>query len=267
MTFRKFTPEEEAVFNLIIKQREQSDKDYFIYSISQGQKMLQDDSDSAATNYGIGQIEQRDIIRKLAKDGVIDADWAIGRYITNTKTSSNPWAVKKSYFDVMKLKFARHKNKYILDKYGVMAMLFEREDLVDWFFIRISFNEIKTIRENCITKYTCILSYSDKKNCFFVKCSNGKNYFISNTKLKPGLPPFEILRAALESPDNFVTRDDLKGKINIGKKSIATTVIDRNSVIRNELAQFVKLTSDSFKVIPEVELTAIELDALEKVCI
>ena len=83
MTFRDFTPEEEAVLDLIIEQREESDRDddLFIYDVRLGQKKL--NSNGNAQKYGIGLPQQHEIIRRLAEDSelakgcIINADWII----------------------------------------------------------------------------------------------------------------------------------------------------------------------------------------------
>ena len=252
MTFRKLAPEEEAIFDLIIHQREKNEQgdDYLIYSLSRGQKELQ--SNGMAVKYGIGLGEQLQIIQKLAKDGIIDADW-----ITQ---QSNP---KKSQFQ-----FAHHKGSEMWDKYGSKLMLFNGKDCMDSCFIKIGFSRIKAINDICRAKHRCSLQYDATKARFYVKCDNGKKYVIK--KLKCDMPPFEILRIALENPRQIITREDLKNSGNkkayVGKKSIATQVYDDNSVVRNELVPFVKLTNDSIYVEPEAELTLAEIKNLEKVC-
>lgn len=244
------TPEEKIVFNLIVEQRNRSDSadDYFIYSVDQGQKKLQSMGEAVA--HGIGRSEHIEIIRELAKDGIIDADWY-------TKCE-NPDGVVPDF------ELAHHDEDWLWDKYDILAIPSAPEKA---FFIQLSFKHIKFITDNYIAEHLCTLSYNTNKCYFELKCDNGETHVIG--KLKSGGLPFEVLRIALENPCTAITRDELRKQYSqrapIGKKSIATQVFDHNSVVRNTLAPFVHLTNDSIRVNPNVKLTLAELQNIEEI--
>ena len=254
MTLRDLTSEEEIILDLIIKQREQSGRDdnCFIYSVSEGQKQLT--LNGRAKQYGIDPQHQRETIQKLTDDGIIDADWII--------------ASKSSGSDIV---FARHDREYMWEKYGVSLLLSDRKSYEDAFFIKISFSQIKEINDKCRIKYPCTLSYDDAKCNFVVTCNDtGERYIVSNSKLKSGFPPSEVLRIALQSDDKYAIKDDLVDKYGITQiknKSIATQVFDKNSVVRNELSPFVRLKSDSIRVYPTVKLSLFQLECIKEICV
>ena len=242
------TPPEEAVLDLIVAQRTQSnrDDDCFLYDLKLGQKMLQ--SNGNASEYGIGLPEQLEIIQKLSKNGIVEADWIV------EKTGDE-------------YKFDHNDENYMWDKYGDLLMLFNDRDYSNYCFVQIGFSQIKKINDNYRAKYECELCYDEIKCRFVVKCNNGEVIHIG--KLRQGLQPFEVLRMALGKPNEAVTRDDIvksgNNAVRIVKKSIATQVFDDNSVVRNELKPFVRLTHDSICVSPKAELTLAQLNKIRRI--
>ena len=261
MTFRNFTPEEEAVLDLIIERREESGRndDLFIYDVRSGQKKL--NSNGNAQKYGIGLPQQHEIIRRLAedselaKDCIINADWIIAFDSGGTD-----------------YKFARHNDGTWLDKteknYEIAPIFFSsKNELENFYYIQLSFEQIKVMHDNYRAKYSCTLSYDDEK-CRFVVTRNdtGEKYTIRNSRLKCGFPPFKVLLAAMQSKEKYIERDDI-GIDQIKGKSIATQVFDDNSVVRNELAPFVELKPDSIRIHPTTNLSLAQLEYLKGACV
>ena len=264
MSLRELTPEEKLILGLIIEQRERSgrDDDLFIYDVRLGQRKLS--FNGAAVKYGIDLSQHHEIIRRLTedttlpKDCLINADWIVA-------------------FDSggINYKFAYHDETWldgVEENYEISPIFFNnKKDLENFYYVQLNFRQIKTINENYIIQYSCALSYDDEKCRFFVtRDDNEEKYIISNNRLKNGCPPFKVLLAAFQSDDNYIERDDLIERHNLKQitgKSISTQVFDDNSVVRNELATFVDLKSDSIRIYPKAKLSLARLEALKKVCV
>lgn len=251
MTLRNLRPEEEAVFDAIKQQREEnsSPDGCFIYNIEKGDEILRHNGN--ASKYGIGYGEQHAIIRKLAADGIINADWIIG----------GDWS-KLSF------KFAYHDTQEMWDRYSSFLMDIECENKSrNAYFIKLEFSRIREINETCRAKYKCTLAY-DKKQCRFVVRHRKEKLVIK--RLGEGGLPFEVLKIAVKRHTETITRSDLNkssnSKVHIGKKSIATRVFDRNSVVRNELKSFVRLSSDGICVTLTAQLTLTQLNKIREIC-
>ena len=138
-TLRVLTPEEIAVFDQIVAQREKKgpSQDHFVYFASIGQKELQ--SSGKATNLGIGIQEQAAIIHRLAEDGIIEADW-----ITSHDASG--------------FTLRHHDFKWVEANYSVSdwdGLFINEGGYSDYFFVHLSFDHIKAINDNCKAVYPC----------------------------------------------------------------------------------------------------------------
>ena len=251
MTLRNLTPEEEAVFDLIKEQREQNDTydDYFLYDAERGARTLR--HDGKASKYGIGLSEQHKIIRKMVRDGILDANW-----------------VTEADDDKLDYKFKYPIEDEILNRYKIALdpVFVAGGHYRDKYIIKLSFNYIKNINDTCRPKYQCTLS-CDKTQRLFIRCNKEK---LVIKKLKYGMLPSEVLKNAVKRHTEVITRDCLNkskdNKLHIGKLSIATQVFDKNSIVRNELKPFVRLSPDGIKVTPTVQLTLIQLNKIREIC-
>ena len=249
MTLRIFASDEDAVFEQIIKQREDKgpNEDYFIYFASKCQKELQ--SNGKAVQCGIGTSEQAEIIRRLTKDKILDADWIVSR-------------------NHGKINLMHHDEKWLqknFSAFDLSIIVFDDWDYKDCFFIKLDFNRIKAINDGCRAIYLCELLYDEGQCCFCVKRKDtGEIYYIN--KLRKTMKPFKILLATFKSTHKHATRDWLNGnrETHIGKKSIATRAFAKNSVVRNELSPFVTLGTEDILIKTEAILTFDQLKALEK---
>ncbi len=248
MCFRVFTPEEVAVFYSVIRQREHSDRDddCIVYLVTSGQKTLQ--STGEAAKYGIGPPEQKKIIRSFANDGIIDADW-----VTTQDGQS-----------ATGLELAHHDENWMWKNFGA-SLIPINDNYDDYFFIQISFDRIREVRENCVAEHLCELFYDEDQCCFCVNCkSTNEIYYIK--RLRDTMKPFKILLAAFNSAHKHATRAWLNTNRTtyVGKKSIATRVFAKKSVVRNELSPFVILNAEDVSIKAEAVLTFNQLKALEK---
>jgi len=249
MTLRKLTPAEEAVFDVIVKERENNGHhgDSVFYAVSSGQKSLV--SNGSATKYGIGEQEQNKIIRKLAKDGIIRANW-VTRKINDTE-----------------FEFAYNDDEEDLQSiFWTELMLSDGNAYEGCYFIKIGFDQIKKINDACRACYICKLSYDDTKYCFVVECSN-KKYIVK--RLMSDGRPFEVLKYALKKYPEPVTRRELskkEGNLYVSnKESIATIVFPPNNVVHHELKPFIEdISSESICVNPAAKLTRVELENIKK---
>ena len=250
MTLRIFTPEEDAVFEQICKQREESDpnEDHFVYFVDKGQKGLQ--SNGKAVEYGIGSREQIKIIRKLTKDGILDANWIVSR---------NSGRINLEY----------HDEKWLQDNYFssfYVDFYIDDIDYHNYFFVQLDFSRIRIINDSCRAIYPCELLYDKDQYSFYVRRKdNDETYFIS--KLKKDMMPFQVLLYAYNSKHMHATREGMNKsgdrRVYIGKASIATRVFAKKSVVRNELSPFVTLGSEDIDINKEADLTFNQLKALE----
>ena len=252
MNLKILTPENVAVIETIFKIRDKKGpgEDYFILSVRDGLKGLQDNG--KARKYGIGYPEYAEIIQELSKD-LIEADWVTG---------------KNESDGIIGNTFAYHDEKWIKEKYHdyLMMFVFDEISAEGYFFMHLDYKTIKTITDNCIAKYSCTLCYDDSQYCFYVKCKEtGEEYIIR--KLKKDLTPFEVLLFAFQSRHKHASRAGLNKSgrkvLHIGKKSIFSRVYDGNSVVKNALSPFVKLDNDNIQVFPKARLTEVQLDAVK----
>lgn len=252
MNLRPLLTPEAVLFEEIVNQRNENKRgDYLTYSLELGDKHLRDIN--RADKYGIGIPQQREII--LGMSDILDIDW-----ITEPADLDENWNETKCVFN-------EHDTDWMEERYDI-PYKYEvdgQHPYEDSLFIEISFETIKKIRDNCISKFSCRLCYDEEDDIIVVKCSNGKTYPV--TKLTSGDRPFDVLKYTITEANGFATRDalnkaDSDDNIHIGKDSLATTVYDRKSVVRNELSPFVKLTSKTIQVV-DANLTQIELDKLE----
>ncbi len=253
MVLRKLTPEEETIFDLFIRQREQSrrDDDFFIYDVNLGQETLI--ADGNAKKYGIGLKQQHKIIDKMIEDDIIDAELI----------------VEYASYDDRGVKFARRPSDLVWKKYGISRMLVNDGYCGDSYFVKMGFDWIKIIDETCRVKHLCTLSIDKSGRYFVVKSSNGKEYILKEPRW--GRKPFEVLKFALSHKGEIVTRDILNKapniEVHVGKQSIKTEIFSKkNNIVKNELSPFIgKLTVESLMVNEAAEMTLAELKALEKV--
>lgn len=249
MALRKLTPEEDAVFEAIIQQRNSLTDDCFCYNFAKAEIFLC--SIGASVRLGLGQTEQAAIIRKLTQDGLLNADWQKtdddGAVIKGKFANDSDWVPSEIQLDSL-----------VYD-YGPDSL----------FVINISFKHIKTINEMCREKHRVMLSYDDSKSRFVIICAEtGETLEIK--KLKAGMRPHEVLKVAVQAPRTIITRDALNKLpntvVHVKKDSIATQVFDDASIVRNELLPFVKLTNESIQVNPIANMTLVELEAIRQVC-
>lgn len=253
MTLRNLTPEEEAVFDLFIMQRERSlrDDDFFIYDVNLGQETLI--SNGVATKYGIGPKQQHTIIDGLIKDGILDAELI----------------VEQIAYDSRGAKVAHHPSDLVWKKYGISRMLVNDGYCGDSYFVKMGFDWVKIVNDTCRTKYLCALSLDKDGRHFVVKCTNGKEYVLKEPRW--GRKPFEVLKFALNNCGKIITRDMLNRAANtelhIGKKSIKTEIFSKeDNVVKNELSPLIgSLEAESIMVNKTAEMTLVEIEALKKV--
>ncbi|GEM_PF-6208804 len=242
-----FKDSDAAIFDTVVKQRNENyGEEPFIYSIKKGLEALKKSGKADELGIGIDQI--RDSIHSMANNRILNADWIVERKCLDPRT----------------YKFAFHDPCYMYNTYCGETVTDSEEEEEDRIFIDVTYKRIKDIRDNCIPKYQCALTYDDTEKRFVVKCKElGVAYIIK--RINYGAQAAEVLRIALAESPNPVTRGDLKKKdINVMKISIATRVFDDNSVARNELKSFVKLTSSSITVHSVAVLTLAQIRAIAK---
>lgn len=266
LALRELTPEEKVVFDLLAKHQEQDGNCYgrFVYDARQGQRELM--HNGQASKYGIGYEEQNKIIKKLADDGIIKADWVIG---------INPNAVIDfdSGFLSNKFKFRCNSNEkevqmqYAEFFYNLYTVNDTIEDYDGIYFIQLESTWVKKINDANTARCHCELAYDSTIGHFTVEC---EGEVLTIKKLRGGKRPSKILKYALERPRKIITRDELNksnsSELHVRKQSLATEVFDPRSIINHELEPFVKLSNDIICVYPIVDLTPLQLEELKMVC-
>lgn len=255
---RFLKPAEEAVFDVIVKQRndnineEGKDRgDVFRYDEDKGQALL--NQNGAADKYGIGQDEQLEILRSFRDRGLIKVEWTVSH--------PHGWPV-----------LAHRHSKWAEEELMVYYYPYEDDDHQELYFVNVSHRRIKLIRDHLIKRRKAKLVFDEESNRFVVEVDDGEKYIIR--KLKRKMLAFEVLKIAVTMPGEIIFRDDINegiygNTVKIGKMSIATQVFDDNSIVRNELSPFIEgeMTSESLCVVKDglTELTQAQIDVIERI--
>ncbi len=247
-----FTSQEEAVFESIRKQYENCDKDKgVIYSLSYGLKILK--ANGKASSEGVGIDEQMEIIRKLSKAKIIDADWPTGELEENDGMTT--------------VKLDHHNSEWLLENFGYDWITPDDSRFKDCCYIRINPAEIKKITDKYIIKHNCTLSFDENSCCFTVTDETGDIHVVS--RLQTGRI-FKVFKVAYTNAGKPTTKTILNkgGRTSPtyvrSDESIATDVFNSKCAVRKELSPFVKKLKATYMiVIKKAKLTQAQFDAIQ----
>lgn len=258
--FRRLTKDETVVFDAIATQSLEHPDEPFAYDVKEGQLFIN------KTGAKINRDRHLEIIRKLASDGIIEADWLT--------LANNP----KGNDEMMAVMFdddTACNKEWTMGL--VMDLLIEKQKpkpkYDDYYFIYIHPEQIETIKKANTFVCTASLSFDSGDplalavECVFPK--NVKKKHVIHAFQDEGRP-FLIVKRALETPNKKVSGETLSeyikekscGKLSMDKDENVPRIFGNNRTIKETLAPLIKLKAHFAFAIQDKKITLLEYEAI-----